>query len=79
MSSAFLRLNWSDLGKGLLVAVGAAVFAKLGEVMNAPGFDFISYDWHSLVSLAIAAGGSYVVKNLFQDGNGVLLGNEPKV
>ena len=74
MFSKPFSLNLTDLGKGLLVAVGAAVFAKLASATGAPGFDFVSYDWHSLISIAVSAGTMYLLKNFTQDANGTMFG-----
>ena len=67
-------LNAQDWLKGLAVAILAALVAKLAEAMNVPGFDFVAYDWHSLVSVAITAGIAYLAKNFTQDANGTPFG-----
>ena len=73
MSDLF-RLDSKDYIKGLTVAVLAAVFATLAQWLNAPGFDFTSFDWSELVKIAIAAGISYLGKNLISDDRGKIMG-----
>ena len=67
MNSEFLRLNLSDLTKGLIVAVLAAVVTSLGNALNMPGFDFASFDWSTLLSVGLTAGLAYLSKNLLSD------------
>jgi hypothetical protein len=74
MQSAFFNLNGKDLAKGLVVAIAAALFAKLAEVLNVPGFDFVTYDWSTLISVAITAGIGYLTKNLGSTQDGKFVG-----
>lgn len=64
MSSLF-KLNVQDLVKGLIVAVAAVVLGALQQMVTAHGLDFASYDWNSILNVAITAGGAYLTKNLF--------------
>lgn len=78
----FRGMNLSNLGRlgsrdfilGLVVAVGAAVFAALGQAFNAPGFDFLHFNWYNIVSVGATAGLGYLSKNLLTDRNGEFLG-----
>ena len=45
MNTELFTLKMGDLGRGLAVAILAAVFMQLGTVMNVPGCDFGSFDW----------------------------------
>ena len=72
--SSFLSLNSADFIKGLIVAVGAAVFTWLAQALNAPGFDFGSMDWGMVVKVAGIAVMSYLAKNLGTDDEGKVLG-----
>lgn len=70
MNSDLFKLNITDLAKGLLVAVLAAVVTTLGHALNAPGFDFATYDWSTLMSVAMTAALAYLSKNFLSDSNG---------
>lgn len=68
--SALFKLNSSDFAKGLIVAVLAAVVAALAEALKMPNFDFLAYDWTTLLNVAITAGLAYLSKNLLSDESG---------
>lgn len=62
MASSFFNLNWQDLGKGLIMAVGGAVFSVIQTSISAGVFTFNVTDiWHT----ALAAAVIYLGKNLF--------------
>ncbi len=63
--SDYLRLNYQDLAKGLAVAVIAVVLGALQQMVTTHGLDVASYDWNSIINLAITTGGAYLTKNLF--------------
>lgn len=62
-TSPFLSLDWKDLGKGLLVAVGGAVIAAIEGAASSGSL--LTYNWKTIGGVAIAAGGAYLTKNLF--------------
>lgn len=64
------KLGGRDLFKGLAVAVLTAVVAMLGNVVNLPNFDIFTYDWSTLITIAVTAGIGYLVKNLVTDEEG---------
>ena len=68
------KLNIGDLGRGLLVAVLAAVFMQLASALNTPGFDLTAYDWTETLRIAFAAGIGYLGKNLITSADGKILG-----
>lgn len=72
--SGILRLNLADLGKGALTAVFTAVVLALGTAAQSGNFNLFSYDWASLLKLALGAGVGYLVKNLLTDTQGNFLG-----
>ena len=72
--SGFLKLNFSDISKGLVVAVAIVVLGGLQQMVTAHGFDFASYDWSSLFDLAWKAFVAYLSKNLLTDENGKVFG-----
>jgi len=61
-TSSLFSLNLTDLGKGLLVAVGGAAITAVENVMQAGS---LSFDWKAIGSVALAAGLSYLGKNFF--------------
>lgn len=74
MASNLFRINVGDIGRGLLVAVLAAVFVQLSTALNTPGFDFASFNWGELLRVALASALAYITKNFFSDSEGKLLG-----
>lgn len=73
MSNLF-SLGKSDFIKGLIVAILAPVFMALANILNAPGFNFETLDWVSLLKIGFIAGLSYLAKNFFSDSEGKVLG-----
>lgn len=85
-----LKITLGDLWRGLVMAVLApvvvAVFAVLGAVITAPGFDVFAVAWvplfKSLVNTFIVAGYSsgsaYILKNLLTDDQQNFLGISTK-
>lgn len=74
MQSKFLNLNLQDLAKGLAISVIAVVLGAIQQMVTAHGFDFASYDWSGILTLAWQAGGLYLTKNLFSDNSGKVFG-----
>ena len=68
-------LNWKDIGKGLIMAVGVPLIVKLAEVMGAPGFDFATFQWSTFITIGLSAFVMYLAKNFSQDKNGTPFGN----
>lgn len=58
------RVNWYDVGQGLIMAVGAPLLYYLQTLI--PGWD------NPLIQAAISAGTTYLVKKLFTDSSIVL-------
>lgn len=69
-TSNMFSLNVQDLAKGLIVAVIAAVVTTLANAMNVPGFDFETFNWSTLLSVAVSAGIGYLSKNFLSDSSG---------
>ena len=61
-TSSVFSLNFKDLGKGLLVAVGGAVIAAIETSIQAGA---LSFNWKAIGGVALAAGLSYLAKNFF--------------
>jgi hypothetical protein len=70
--SSFLKLNWRDLLKGLLLAVLSAVVTFVYEVVQAG----TSFDKEFLIragTVALATALAYLLKNLFENNDGDLI------
>lgn len=74
MNSTLFSLNLRDAFHGLVIAVGATVFAHLASVFSNPTFAFTSFDWNELVKVAIASGIAYLGKKFLSDEEGKLGG-----
>ena len=74
MKSNLFRLDWLDAGRGIAVAVLAAVLTYIVGALNTPGFEFSSIDWAYIVKIALTSGISYLVKNFLSDESGRLGG-----
>ena len=68
--SKFLKLNLLDFGKGLLVAVIAAVITLLYEVIQVGGDLFAPGQLKVIGLTALAAALAYILKNLFTNSEG---------
>jgi len=61
-TSSLFSLDFRDLGKGLLVAIGGAVIsAAQGSLQTGA----LTFNWKAIGGVAIAAGLSYLAKNFF--------------
>ncbi len=84
------KITLGDLWRGLVVAVlgpvAVAIFAVLGAVITAPGFDVFSVDYislfrdlaNTLIVSAYGSGAGYILKNLLTDKDQNFLGIETK-
>ena len=68
MKSSFLRLNWFDLAKGLVVAIVAPALVVIQSVWSS---GVLNLDLKQLLSVGLAGGLAYLIENLFTD-------NKPK-
>ena len=78
MKSKLFRVGVRDLGKGLLVAVLSTVFLAFGSALNAENFSFATFDYASLLQVAMASGMGYIVKQFITDSEGAILGQADK-
>jgi len=76
-NAKFLRLNWKDLVKGVVVAAGTAAGVILFPVIQSGAMPTKA---QLLVAggSALAAGGSYLLKNLFTNSKDEFAKAEPK-
>jgi len=61
-TSPLFSLDFKDLGKGLLVAIGGAVIAAIETCVQAGSSNF---SWKTIGGVALASGLSYLGKNFF--------------
>jgi hypothetical protein len=61
-TSSLFSLDFKDLGKGLLVAIGGAVIAAIETSVSAGS---LTFNWKAIGGVALAAGLSYLAKNFF--------------
>ncbi len=86
MQTSMFRISLGDIWRGLVMAtlapIAVAIFAVLGAVITAPGFDVFSVDWVTLfksltntfIIAAYSSGSGYILKNLLTDKNDNFLG-----
>ena len=72
--SKLFRLNFKDVGKAIVVAVLAAIYAGLTNELTAHGLDFSSYNWMGMLDLAETAAVAYISKNFLSNDEGKFLG-----
>ena len=60
--SDFLKLNWADFGKGLIMAVLTPVVVIIQESLSA---GTLTFNWGAIGVSAVAGGVAYLIKNLF--------------
>lgn len=67
MNSDFLKLNWFDVGKGLLLAVISAVLTTIQTSLSAGSLEF---DWKAIGLVATTTCVAYLIKNVFTNSDG---------
>lgn len=76
--SNFFNLNRRDLIKGLVMAVLGGLIMPFAVAVQSPDFSILTASWPQLAFLAangaFIAGVSYIVKNLFTNDNGKIVG-----
>lgn len=68
-TSSFLRLDFSDLAKGVAVAVLSSVIPVITETVNAGS---LMFDWALILKVASASAFGYLSKNLFTNSKEVV-------
>lgn len=66
-TSTQYSLNWKDVGKGLIVAVGTAVLVIIQTSLDAGDLNF---NWKQIGIAAIGAAVTYLAKNFLQNSQG---------
>jgi branched-subunit amino acid transport protein len=78
MNAQFLRLNVQDLLRGLIVAVATAILMPVVLILQ-QGHLPTTTDMRTAALAALAAGISYLVKNLLTNSNDQMFKTEKKV
>lgn len=61
-TSGFLKLDWNDLGKGLLMAILTPVIGVIYQTVQAGS---LTFDWHMIEVAAVGGFIAYMTKNFF--------------
>lgn len=56
-------LNWRDIGKGLIVAVGSAVIAACQTALDP---NTLTFNWRFVIGSGLAGAFAYLGKNFFE-------------
>lgn len=70
MNSSFLKLNWLDLLKGLLVAVIGAIITGVYQAIETGTFAWTWAFFQPVLLGGLGAGLAYLIKNLFTNSEG---------
>lgn len=62
ITSAKYKLNWHDVGKSLLLAIGTPVLVEIERIVNSGSIDI---NWKHMGIIALAACITYLIKNFF--------------
>ena len=85
MKNGLFQISIGDVWRGLIMAIMAplavSIFAVVGAIINAPGFDVFSVDWalvgrnlaNVIVVTSYGAASGYILKNLLTDNQGNVL------
>ena len=68
--SKLFNLNWQDIVKGVIMAVGSAVLTTIYQALTAGG----AVNWHDVATVAASALVAYLLKNIFTTEDGKFLG-----
>lgn len=78
MLNGIFTLAWSDVAKGLVVAVLTGIALPIAAAVQTPGFSFATVNWHGVLVLAlngaITGGVAYIAKNFLSDNQGRVFG-----
>lgn len=69
-TSKLFTLNYSDVAKGLVVAILVALLGAIQNALNGHGLDVATYDWGNILDVAWKAGVAYLGKNYLSDPEG---------
>lgn len=72
MRSEFFKLNWRDIFKGFVLVIITAIVTGVYELLQG-GFALDWLTFKPILLTSVAAGLSYLVKNLFTNTQGEIL------
>ena len=78
MKASFLSINWADVGKGFLIAVGTVVLTGLAATIQAGQFPTLA-QLGTLGLAGLGAGVTYLIKQFFTNSAGQLGSTESGV
>jgi hypothetical protein len=56
------KLNWLDLGKGLIVAILSSILTVIYTTLQAGG---LTFNWKEILTVGLTSAVAYLIKNLF--------------
>jgi hypothetical protein len=74
--SKFFNLNWTDLGKGLLIAFLTALLGGLLELLQAGTIPTTWVAFQPILEVSLSAAVAYLLKNLFTNSEGQIARGE---
>lgn len=75
--SNFLKINWADVGKGLLLAVLSSVISGIYTIIDKGAFPTLE-DFKVIGLIALGTALSYLLKNVFTNSDGKIMTPENK-
>ncbi len=73
-TSQMFTLNWTDVAKGVVVAVFSAAITYLYMATQVIGFSFSTVNWDAMLTVGMIAGVSYLFKNFVSNSDGKVIG-----
>lgn len=74
--SGFGKLNWLDIGKGFLIAVGTVILMGVGNILQTGRFPN-GAELLTIAGAGLSAGITYLLKNVFTNSENKLVTKEP--
>lgn len=72
--NGIFKLGWSDLAKGLIVAILTGVLTYGQQAVANATLDFAALNWSTIGGVAAAGAVGYLLKNLLSDNDGKFVG-----
>jgi len=78
MKSGFLKLDWKDFLKGLLVTVITSIIVGIQQAIQAGTFPTTWAQWSVILIASFSAGLAYLLKNLLTNSEEKVFNKEPE-
>jgi hypothetical protein len=75
MKSKFLKINWKDLSRSILMTISTTILAMLSTSVTNQKFPTIA-DFFNMLKVGALSGVVYLIKNLFTNSRDKFLRNE---